>query len=552
MTEYPKNIPALTKSAALVVLLAASASAQSAVVVWNGLAGDGEWNTAGNWDSGSQPTAADEVEILNGDSVSDTGNTVDAFVLRVGGSSSQLTLTDSSISGNKELRVGGTSTASSGVLSDSNGTAQLSNSGGDSNIFNVVIAEAHSNTAGTHNANGSVTFSDYGNLLIDDTLIVGSTYTDSGADLSTEENATASLIVRDVDKLSVGDVNSADFALGAVFNTSTLGVSRTLVANAEVERVNHLVISDDLNVSAITGLTGEHRTTLDIDARFTDVANLEIQDELNILDHSKLSGSVGGFEGTVDLVFDNVHATVGDDIEIKSNLNNVAYSTVDTRFTLRQSSLEVADNLTLGHFYGSSSNASTDTSASILLEDSLLVGGAAGGSSDFVLGYVDGPAGHHAVEMTMTRSFLSHYADVESQIILDGTLILEIAGLTRASSSNYGSAGIYSAMDLVGDLWIGGDLQINLIDDFMLSFGDAFEIIDLTDGILSGGFSSYTEGALVGNYNGVDLFITYMGGDGNDIYLCTDLSDCSTGVVSTPAPLVLLGVLMLPLLRRMQ
>jgi len=61
---------------------------------------------------------------------------------------------------------------------------------------------------------------------------------------------------------------------------------------------------------------------------------------------------------------------------------------------------------------------------------------------------------------------------------------------------------------------------VQLIDGFALGIiGQEFEIIDA--GTLSGMFAGLAEGALVGNFGGTDLFISYVAGDGNDVSLFT-------------------------------
>ena len=49
-----------------------------------------------------------------------------------------------------------------------------------------------------------------------------------------------------------------------------------------------------------------------------------------------------------------------------------------------------------------------------------------------------------------------------------------------------------------------------------------FQIISVGKSV-SGTFNSLPEGEFFGNFNGVDLFITYAGGDGNDVVLFTTI-----------------------------
>jgi len=71
-----------------------------------------------------------------------------------------------------------------------------------------------------------------------------------------------------------------------------------------------------------------------------------------------------------------------------------------------------------------------------------------------------------------------------------------------------------------GDAYLDGLLSISEDPGFTLQPNQEFEIIDV-DGTLNGTFSGLAEGALVGNYDETDLFITYEGDDGNDVLLYT-------------------------------
>jgi hypothetical protein len=56
------------------------------------------------------------------------------------------------------------------------------------------------------------------------------------------------------------------------------------------------------------------------------------------------------------------------------------------------------------------------------------------------------------------------------------------------------------------------------LDGFSLLQGQSFEIIDV-GGAASGAFTGLAEGASLGNFGGTNLYITYGGGDGNDVML---------------------------------
>ncbi|MEM1059853.1 MAG: hypothetical protein AAGK14_11440, partial [Verrucomicrobiota bacterium] len=89
------------------------------------------------------------------------------------------------------------------------------------------------------------------------------------------------------------------------------------------------------------------------------------------------------------------------------------------------------------------------------------------------------------------------------------TVIIEIGGLFE---------GEFDKFLIGGDLEISGVLDVQLIDFFELGLNETFLFADV-EGTTTGLFTGLDEGALVGNYNSVDLFISYSAGDGNDLAL---------------------------------
>ena len=67
-------------------------------------------------------------------------------------------------------------------------------------------------------------------------------------------------------------------------------------------------------------------------------------------------------------------------------------------------------------------------------------------------------------------------------------------------------------------------------DNYQLGFGEEFIFGDV-QGDVFGQFQNFGEGDLVGNFNGVDLFITYRAGDGNDLGLFSAVPEPGSGVV---------------------
>jgi hypothetical protein len=64
---------------------------------------------------------------------------------------------------------------------------------------------------------------------------------------------------------------------------------------------------------------------------------------------------------------------------------------------------------------------------------------------------------------------------------------------------------------------VSGALSVDLLDGFAVLPGQIFDVI-IISGQRTGTFTGLEEGALIGNL-GVDVFITYMSGDGNDFAL---------------------------------
>ena len=93
-------------------------------------------------------------------------------------------------------------------------------------------------------------------------------------------------------------------------------------------------------------------------------------------------------------------------------------------------------------------------------------------------------------------------------------LEIEIAGTVPGSE--------FDVLNVLGDVTLGGTLDVSLLNPFSLSPGQSFEIIDV-GGSLSGSFDGLAEGGLVSDFDGLNLLITYLGGDGNDVTLLSAL-----------------------------
>ncbi|QEG33639.1 TolB-like translocation protein [Bythopirellula goksoeyrii] len=93
-------------------------------------------------------------------------------------------------------------------------------------------------------------------------------------------------------------------------------------------------------------------------------------------------------------------------------------------------------------------------------------------------------------------------------------LEIELGGLTAGTQ--------FDQLLIAGDTTLAGTLDVTLIDGFTLAAGQQFEILNV-GGSLTGTFAGLPEGSLVGNFGGTNLFVSYSGGDGNDVTLLTAL-----------------------------
>jgi hypothetical protein len=132
---------------------------------------------------------------------------------------------------------------------------------------------------------------------------------------------------------------------------------------------------------------------------------------------------------------------------------------------------------------------------------------------------------------TMT---LEDGADVSTALLNNGTLeigapigavLFEQFDQTNTGRIKIDLGGLLPGVDfdqisVTEDVGLDGMLDVTLLSPFTLSPGYFFEIINI-DGVSTGVFNGLTEGSVVGNFDGEDLFISYYGDDGNDVFLYT-------------------------------
>ena len=105
---------------------------------------------------------------------------------------------------------------------------------------------------------------------------------------------------------------------------------------------------------------------------------------------------------------------------------------------------------------------------------------------------------------------------------VDGSKEIELGGLFDGGGDN--ALAEFDRIDVTGNVELAGLLNVSLIDGFekRINRGQVFEFLRV-GGTLSGQYDGLGEGALVGNFGGQDLFITYGGmGDGGGVALYTN------------------------------
>ena len=100
----------------------------------------------------------------------------------------------------------------------------------------------------------------------------------------------------------------------------------------------------------------------------------------------------------------------------------------------------------------------------------------------------------------------------------EGSKTIELGGLSDGDGDK--SLTEYDLLDVTGNVELAGTLDVLLIDGFELVEGMSFNFLRV-GGTLIGEYDGLSEGALVGQFGGEDLFITYAAGDGNDVGLFT-------------------------------
>ncbi len=97
-----------------------------------------------------------------------------------------------------------------------------------------------------------------------------------------------------------------------------------------------------------------------------------------------------------------------------------------------------------------------------------------------------------------------------------GSTEIQLAGLFDGGGQRKDT--LFDWFEVSGDVSLSGTLDVEVWGGFEFADRDYFRVIRV-GGTLSGQFDGLGEGGLVGEYEGENLFITYAGGDGNDVVL---------------------------------
>ena len=121
------------------------------------------------------------------------------------------------------------------------------------------------------------------------------------------------------------------------------------------------------------------------------------------------------------------------------------------------------------------------------------------------------------------------------EVLLQSSVTFGLGGTTAASNlvPDAFGPGHYATIDcLIADL--GGTLDLQLFHGFTPALGQSFQIISIGT-TRTGTFDGLGEGAFVKSFGDVALYISYAGGDGNDVVL-------TASAIPAPGAAALLGL----------
>lgn len=285
--------------------------------------------------------------------------------------------------------------------------------------------------------------------------------------------------------------------VSANLGTTTLDVSDVLLTNSGV-----LFGSGDFDVSLVNAADGEVETSNGERLRFAHGAN---------------DGEINNFGGQVRFEQDFTNEAAGfvggrGQFIANGGWTNQGVMAFSGGFT---DVLGDVLNSAIGQIAVGGGSVTTFFDDVTMDASNLNIEVAASGTAVFLGSYNGGNDGTGAVEVLGDLRPGNSPAEVtfagELTLGSNTTTFIELGGLLL---------GEYDRFTVADDLNLDGDLMVSLLDDFTLEVSAEF-IIAQVDGNLSGAFSNYADGDLVGTFDGTDLFIDYDAGDGNDVALFT-------------------------------
>ena len=433
----------------------------------------------------------DSQSAIVGDGLWSTGNVV------VSGTGSQWQVSQQLIvglSGNSDLRIdgGGVVTSGSGVVGFRSDT-----------LVNKVTVTG----LGSRWDNSS-------------TLVVGS---EGGAELAISDGAVVSntrgivgglVTVSDAGsqwnnsgELQVGFFMSGDLRIqnGGVVSSAGgfIGATETSLSStvAVAGEGSQWISNGELAVGGFDSISSDNSLNL------SDNGSVNVNGWLSILNNNVVDLSTGAAI-TSDQVVNSgsINATSGS-VDIHGAVRNSAIGTIN----IGQAEVTFHDDV-----FMNSANRNIQNEGSVTIEGSY--NGGSDGDGELKVGGVFTVGGSDPVVITVG-------GDLWFQESTDA--VFEIGGLLE---------GEFDQVLVGGDLILDGALLLKLATDFELTIGDEFLIMDVAADLL-GTFEGLAEGDLVRNFGGIGLYVSYAGGDGNDVSLFAAFA------VPEPNSVVVLGLL---------
>lgn len=94
-------------------------------------------------------------------------------------------------------------------------------------------------------------------------------------------------------------------------------------------------------------------------------------------------------------------------------------------------------------------------------------------------------------------------------------------GSVGISINGTSASGLFDHIVVQGDWMFSGKLDVAMLNSYQLGLGQRYEVIDIVGDYSRASFTGLAQNGLVGTFGGVNLYIDYFGGSGNDVVLYT-------------------------------